>query len=544
MSDKLVLAPEAKEKAAGDKYWKVLIVDDEKDVHDITKLVLEEFSYKNKGILFLSAFSKKEGIELINKHPDTAVVLLDVVMENDTSGLELANYIRKEKDLQELRIILRTGQSGIAPERKVIDTYDIDGYQTKNELTTDKLYTAVRSGLKNFHDIQSAHETQRKLLVAETTAELREVLTSMIIHDLRNPLSIIQSIFGIWKANDSFRSEGNMKNQFELLCRASETISEMILEQLNLSQLESGKYVLEREIVDVNELIHLVYSGFAHEFNDKLQYKYTASPKNFPKLSLDRELFRRIIVNLLSNAIRYTREGSIAIRCQFQKKKAEFVVTVSDTGAGIKEEDLPRLFDRFYQTETSQRRKCTFGIGLSFCDFAVQTMGGEITVNSVHGKGSEFRISIPVKTSEEVSPKSKDVTTQESENSTDEKEVQGLPLKVLLVDDNKTIRRIMKMTLNKLGIVNVDEARNGQFAIERLSENDYDVLFLDITMPVLSGIEVVKRVKPKYPNLTIIMLTAEDMKHVEEDLNISAFITKPFSFESISDTLKSLNLLG
>ncbi len=145
------------------KSWKILIVDDEESVHTITKLALKNLIYNNYAVEFLSAHSAKKAKELINEHSDIAIVLLDVVMEEKDSGLKVAQYIRKELYNDTVRIIIRTGQPGSAPERYVIDTYDINDYKEKTELTTDRLYTTIRTALAQYQQISELSHKQNML---------------------------------------------------------------------------------------------------------------------------------------------------------------------------------------------------------------------------------------------------------------------------------------------------------------------------------------------------------------------------------------------
>jgi len=134
--------------------WKVLIVDDEKEVHTITTSVLSKFEFMGRGITFLHAYSGEEAIALIEKTPDIALVLLDVVMESDDAGLKTVKAIRDELKNSSLRIVLRTGQPGQAPEKEVIRDYDINDYRNKTELTSAKLYSTVIAALRNYNDIK------------------------------------------------------------------------------------------------------------------------------------------------------------------------------------------------------------------------------------------------------------------------------------------------------------------------------------------------------------------------------------------------------
>lgn len=133
--------------------WKILIVDDETDVRTLTRISLRDFVFANRKLVFLEAASAAQAKELLKQHDDIAVALVDVVMETDDAGLRLVEYIRQELDNVLMRIIIRTGQPGVAPERYVIDHYDIDDYKDKTELTSGRLYTTVRSALKAYRDL-------------------------------------------------------------------------------------------------------------------------------------------------------------------------------------------------------------------------------------------------------------------------------------------------------------------------------------------------------------------------------------------------------
>jgi two-component system sensor histidine kinase ChiS len=151
--------------------WKILVVDDEPEIHNVTKLVLNDFIFEGKALTFISAYSGEEAKALIEKHPDTALILLDVVMETDDAGLEAVKYIRDVLGNLLVRIILRTGQPGQAPEDVVIIHYDINDYKTKTELTTRKLFTAIVSALRAFRALTRLEESRRELAqIAQASA--------------------------------------------------------------------------------------------------------------------------------------------------------------------------------------------------------------------------------------------------------------------------------------------------------------------------------------------------------------------------------------
>jgi transcriptional regulator with GAF, ATPase, and Fis domain len=143
--------------------WKVLIVDDEQEIHDVTTLALEDVRFSGRGLAFLSARSAREASAIMAKSPDLALVLLDVVMESDDAGLELVRYIRGSLGNSMVRVVLRTGHPGHAPETMVILDYDISDYRTKTELTRPRLFTTVVAALRSYQQL-TAVETQRKEL--------------------------------------------------------------------------------------------------------------------------------------------------------------------------------------------------------------------------------------------------------------------------------------------------------------------------------------------------------------------------------------------
>lgn len=155
--------------------WKVLIADDEQGVHDVTTLALKRFVFDSKPISFYHAYSGDEAREMIRHNPDTAVILMDVVMETDDAGLQTIKYIREELKNKTVRIVIRTGIPGAAPEEQTIAHYDINDYKNKAELTIQKLKTTMYASLRNYQELQTL-EVQRQGLyrVLDATAKLFE----------------------------------------------------------------------------------------------------------------------------------------------------------------------------------------------------------------------------------------------------------------------------------------------------------------------------------------------------------------------------------
>src|ERR1700686_858022 len=143
--------------------WKIAIIDDDHAVHEGTRFALSDYQLNGQGLEILSAYSAADGRQLMRSHPDVAVVLLDVIMETDTAGLDLVEFIREDLKNETVRIILRTGQPGQAPERRVIVDYDINDYKAKTELTADKLFTSLTAALRSYQQLERMVETRRGL---------------------------------------------------------------------------------------------------------------------------------------------------------------------------------------------------------------------------------------------------------------------------------------------------------------------------------------------------------------------------------------------
>ncbi len=153
--------------------WKILVVDDEPDLRRLTALNLRGFQFAGRTLHLIEAASAAEARQKLGEHPDLAMALIDVVMESDDAGLKLVDYIRRELGNRMIRLVIRTGQPGLAPERFVIDHFDIDDYKDKTELTAEKLYTTVRSSLKGYRDLQTIELNRNGLSrILDVTPEL------------------------------------------------------------------------------------------------------------------------------------------------------------------------------------------------------------------------------------------------------------------------------------------------------------------------------------------------------------------------------------
>lgn len=181
--------------------WKVLVVDDEPDVLSLTRLNLKNFRFANRELEIFEAASAEEAKSLLARHGDIAVALIDVVMESDDAGFKLVEYIRNELGNALLRIVIRTGQPGIAPERHVIDHYDIDDYKDKTELTAQRLYTTVRTAIKAYRDLKIIELNRRGLSrVLEATPDIYRITATSLSGFFQG---VLTQVIGLCRLDES-----------------------------------------------------------------------------------------------------------------------------------------------------------------------------------------------------------------------------------------------------------------------------------------------------------------------------------------------------
>ncbi|MCT4660403.1 MAG: DUF3369 domain-containing protein [Tissierellales bacterium] len=226
-------------------YWNILIVDDEETVHSVTKLVLEDVKFEDRGFNFISARNEKEARDYLESDLEISVILLDVVMEHDDSGLRIVDFIRNELDNRLTRIILRTGMPGHSPEREIISKYDINDYKTKVELTSEKLYTSMISSLRAYRDLKTISDTKKalkKIILASTKFFEYESLEQF-------SRGVLEQLTGLLYQSDAFIYI-NRYNQIETLSEQSIFIGTGVYESVDMSNPDA---ILTQEVKKILE---------------------------------------------------------------------------------------------------------------------------------------------------------------------------------------------------------------------------------------------------------------------------------------------------
>lgn len=255
MNDKLLFAPEEKKDLhKKTSKFKVLIVDDDHEVHSFTKLALKDFCYADKEIEFISAYSGAEARTLLQQHDDAAVILLDIVMETSSAGLDVVKHIRHVLRNDMIRIIIRTGQPGEAPERFVIDNYDINDYKEKTELTTDRLYTTLRTALAQYSHLQDLqnkkNEIYTMLITDKLTSLPNRVKLNYDIDSLKHQSLILIDIDRFSLINDAYGFEVGDS----VLIHTKNIMQRLLRKDMTLYRLESDLFAILMDEVDKETL--------------------------------------------------------------------------------------------------------------------------------------------------------------------------------------------------------------------------------------------------------------------------------------------------
>jgi two-component system sensor histidine kinase/response regulator len=401
-----------------DTTWEVLIVDDEEDVHQLTRFVLDDYIYQGRKIKFLSAYSAQEAKQLFANHPNPAVILLDVVMETNDAGLKLVEYIREVQRNSFTRIILRTGQPGYAPEKQVILKYDINDYKNKTELTDQKLFTIITASLRAYSDLITIESYRQHLeaKVLERTVELRQKNEELMqanqkliqlnkekdeflgiaAHDLKNPLSSIQSLAGFIKNSFDNLTKEKIIQYAHIIEVSSQKMFDLIKNLLDVNAIESGKMNLSFHPLDIRFLVQYVMKNYLETAKAKeIELEYHSSEEKC-LVFIDQSAMLQVLDNLISNAVKYSPPHK-RIELRVVKTANTVQCQIQDEGPGLSEIDHSKLFGKFVRlTPRPTKNEHSTGLGLFIVKKLVENLRGRVWCETELGKGATFIVEFPL----------------------------------------------------------------------------------------------------------------------------------------------------
>jgi len=423
----LLLSEDSAEPISSTDPWRVLIVDDDEDVHRATELALHDALIEGQPLVFLHAYSAEEALQIISTDTTISTILLDVVMETPNAGLRLVQRLREELQRSELRIILRTGQPGYAPEIETVRDFEINDYCTKAEMTSIRLFTSLTTAIRSYRlivdlqrerdELKRAREIERaqseKLLGAERALRLAnetleqcvtqrtkelsdtvgqlESFNRMVSHDLRGPLSGIAGMAALiqneLQGGDMERVRAWLSMQESLVKRLVRLVDDL----LNLSRVSHGELMRLHQPLEavVNEALSMLAL-----FTPPEQLALIAVDP-LPALSIDGGLMRQVFVNLLSNALKFTRGVERPhIHVSAVCSDSQCIVGVSDNGAGFNDLRAAQLFTPFGRLHGGQFEGS--GIGLAIVRRIVERHGGRCWAENRQDGGAKFYFTVPL----------------------------------------------------------------------------------------------------------------------------------------------------
>jgi PAS domain S-box-containing protein len=402
-----------------------------------------------------------------------------------------------------------------------------------------------------------AQEQERKR--AEALAEIDRAKTAFftnISHEFRTPLTLMLGTLEE-ALNDPNTIPQNLQ-RLDVTHRNAMRLLKLVNSLLDFSRIEASRVKAQFQRTDLAAYTTDLASSFRSAIEKAGLAFQVECDAGLPPVYVDREMWEKIVLNLLSNAFKYTLEGSITLSLKAEGEKV--VLSVKDTGVGIPEAELPKMFQRFHRVQGVTGR--TFegtGIGLSLVKELVLLHGGEIGVQSTEGKGSEFRVAIPVNHAM-ASSELEDGDKEEVHNSfaqafveeavslleqpalpTDEKRKKDLRT-VLVVDDNADMRAYISNLLHQQ--FNVVTAIHGADALQKLEENNVDLVFSDVMMPVMDGIQLLKTIKEDAGTvaLPVVLVSAragEEARVEGLDTGADDYLVKPFSAKELIARVQS-----
>ncbi|GEM_PF-994010 len=381
-----------------DARWKLLVVDDDADIHAVTKLVFKDFSFNNQAIEMLNAQSAQQAEALLHVHPDIHLALIDVVMETENAGLQLVEYIRHQLKNSLMRLLLRTGQPGQAPEAHVIQAYDINGYLEKTELTAQKLISAVTTALRSYVQISEQSQQLEKLRIhAEAGEKAKQAFVANISHEIRTPLNAIQGfVQNLLQTNPTY----NQQSALNIILDSSKHLTTLIDDLLALARLESETQSVQIETLYLPDFLREIIELSRH-LAELAEVHWDAEVEQpMPhELTTDGQLLRQILLRLLNNAIKFATaqphgQGRVVLRVRYEAQAIHF--RIEDNGPGMSDAEKQQAFAAFQQGETRGMKNQGLGIGLTLGQKYLRLLGTDLQINCVQQQGCRFQFALPL----------------------------------------------------------------------------------------------------------------------------------------------------
>ena len=412
----------------------------------------------------------------------------------------------------------------------VLSTFCMIIQKTYPEITLMLMCHSIVTSLMYFTienpDVKMVKELEVAKNEAEKANHAKSEFLSSMSHELRTPLNAIVCFSELLESKEGLDSES--KDFARDIVSASHNLLDLVNGVLDISKIEAGKMELINKEYNSFELFNSLSTMVIPRIGDKpIDFKTVIASDIPPILKGDTGKLKQIILNLLTNAVKYTDKGFIKYRVEcindYKNNQTKLIITVTDTGRGIKKEDIDRLFKKFERLEEDRNTSIEgTGLGLAITESLAELMGGKITVISDYGKGSTFKFVVV----EEIVNKESNLVVNE-QTTLNYETFEGK--KVLVVDDSKLNLKVAENVLKNFK-VSTETVTSGLECLSCVKSKKYDIIFMDIMMPNMSGVEVLKKLREEKVNIPVIALTADAIEGQEEKYiseGFDGYLSKP-----------------
>lgn len=511
-----------------DNQNKVLVVDDNPNTLSLLFDALEEAQFK-----VLIAEDGKSVLKRI-KYLKPDIILLDVMMP-EMDGFETCQHLKANEYSKNIPIIFMTALTETVDKVKGFEIGAVD-YITK-PIQIDEVLVRLKTHL-TIHNLQNQliqqnEELKKSKQLAESANHAKSAFLANMSHELRTPLNGILGYAQLLKREKTVKNEQGL----DIIQRSGEHLLTLINDILDLSKIEAGKLEINPDKLHLSNFLSDIAFLFQMRATQKaIEFVYEAV-SDLPNLVYaDEKRLRQILLNLISNAIKFTQQGQVRLTVKYQA--ARFHFEIEDSGAGIAADELDDIFSPFKQVGKQSKQIEGTGLGLAITKTLIEMMNGKLEVTSKLGVGSKFWFSIPLETCEQ-----EDISVVKVAQPIGFKP-KVTDFKVLIVDDRFDSRIILTRILMSLGF-KVLEANNGEQALIKANEFNPDVIIMDMKMPIMDGLESTRQLRKqtKFENIPIIIMSAnvfEDQQQAALDSGCNAFVEKPININNFLALLGKL----